>query len=169
MAKEIWDYLQLDDVTTAIAIISLMLTLAGIIWRLATERRCLRVRVVEYFYSEDGVYFVMLFENRSKLPISITQISLCTNVETDCVFLKTHIGSRRKKPFSDGNAVQIDYYTLPMPIPIQGLGAAGGYVLFDGPEHGLKRSAKSASFLIRTSRGRPYKMKLELPPALDRH
>lgn len=169
MVKAIWDYLSLDDVTTAVAFLSLLLSFSGIIWHLVTERRCLRVHVLEYFYSIEGVYFVMIFENRSRLPLSITQITLCEASEIDCKYLQTHIGSHRKKPFFDGEKLQIDYYTMPLPICLQGLGAAGGYVLFDAPEHGLRCSSRSANFLIRTSRGRPYKMKLELPPALDHH
>lgn len=146
-----------------ISVLALLLSLALAVHQLYFERKQLKVRIAKYFRNCENVHFLMVFENRSRLPISVTKITLCVGDGIDCEYLPKWIGSERETLFGGKSEARIDFYTLQVPISLHGLGAQSGYILFDGPLPDLPVGAKSVTFRVHTSRGRARKIELELP------
>lgn len=161
-----FEWLNSNGITAIIAALGFLLSLVTAIRQFILDRKAIHIRIVGYRYAPEMVKFVMVFENRSRLPISVTRIALISDAgkeqEIDCEYLCVLVGVDR---WTDQNSQEVvRRYNLPVPISLAGLQGCSGFVLFDSPSHGLTAESKSATFLIHTSRGNQRRMTLELPP-----
>lgn len=152
-----------------ISILAFLLSSILAIHQLYFERRQLKIRIVEAYRNSANVHFLMVFENRSRLPISITKISLCVGGGIECEHLPKMIGIERYAYFRDCPPKLAEIYSLEVPIVLQGLGALGGYILFDDPVPALPVDAKSATFLIQASRGSAKRIELDFQKGFGYH
>lgn len=152
-----------------ISILAFLLSSILTIHQLYFERRQLKIRIVKAYRNSDNVHFLMVFENRSRLPISITNITLCVGDGIECEHLPKLIGTERYRPFSDCPPILAEIYSLEVPIVLQGLGSLGGYILFDDPAPALPVDAKSATFLIQASRGNAKRIELDFQKGFGYH
>lgn len=154
------------NITLALSIFGAAGTLVTFISSYLTKRKNLKINITSATYRK-GLRWLLCditFENRSRLPIAITSISVTINNKTIepkpypcCVNSYTH---------RIGNEV-IDRkfeYNLKLPADIQQLGALSGHVLLDISPEVLENLSTPLTFVIRSTRGRVQK--IELSPNL---
>lgn len=175
--SDIWNYLCLDNVTTAITVVTFFLTAAQLLHSFFTCRKAITVRVLEFCPRDEAVYFLVSFENNSRLPIAITRIILDVDGGVDCIPISKWIGTNQRshtEHHNDGSVEKVVEwqnvrYTLSIPISLPGLGAVSGDVWFDVSQSSLPPVPKQLSFLVHTNRGRLRRMTLQLPEATRSH
>ena len=139
-----------------ISIIALTISVATILERLYTNRFKIVVKPIDshHMANKNFLYIFAIFENKSRLSISITRIRLVYNGKKfDCRFEPAMVKETTR---SNGNEVydRITTKTLPLPINIGALGAINGYLLFDVPE-GINITPDTPQlFEICTNRGK---------------
>ena len=122
-----------ENITLALSIFGSVGTLVTFISSYLTQRKNLKINIISCTYKRQlgRMILIVTFENRSRLPISVTSISAIMNGNILKPLRHPHcVGEYTKK---DGDEV-IDRkfeYDLRLPADIQQLSAVSGYILFD--------------------------------------
>lgn len=158
-----------------ISIAALVLSLLSWIRIALSERKNLKIHIKSFSSFAKGVdygdgikhdtflnVFYVIIENKSRLSISITGVSLLYKegiypCKYSPVFVKSvanrqgsHVLSYREK------------YSLEFPVNIASLAGVNGYLLFESPQQLLPVDAKQATFQVSTTRG-ALEVSLSLP------
>ena len=158
-----------DNITLALSIFGSIGTLLSWLFSITKNRKNIDIKIAGRRFSNNTNFLLvyMLFENRSSLPISITDIS----VQLDSTWYpceKVPIVALTETSRHNGEITsQHEHYTLPFPIFITGLGGTSGYVYFEFPESSLPLDATHLKFLVSTNRGKAIEKKLSLGRQLD--
>ena len=119
--------------------------------------------VLEFSANESTAYARLMITNKSRLPISITGISIVVSFQQcSCTALPKLFGTT----FRYTSAKLIDRsveYSTALPIHVPGLGGTTALVLFEELPQTVPRSSKYLTFVIYTNRGSPNEMTLPLP------
>lgn len=130
------------------------------IYNLVQQRKKVNVVIYGYDIERKVSMFYMSFQNQSRLPISITRISLVTDDRlVDCITIPMDvldIASTMK------STEQYCFFTEKIPIDIPSLGSVSGYIAFASNEPLLPPDATTVSLVIHTNRGSLGKRKLRL-------
>lgn len=150
-----------DNITLILAIWGALGSFASWVYTFASQRKNISVRIIENDITEACLFYI-LFENKSRLPIAITNISLLVDSkEVYCEPISTLAFEYTRR--SKGEVVErIQRYTLALPITLSSLGATSGYVYFDTAPDEQLLSSRSATLKIYTNRGKAFQKKLEL-------
>ena len=150
------------NITLALSIFGAVGTLVTFISSYLTKRKNLKINITSATYRKDLRWLLctITFENRSRLPIAITSISVTINDKTIepkpypcCVNSYTH---------RIGNEV-IDRkfeYNLNLPADIQQLSALSGHILLDIAPEVLENLSTPLTLAIHSTRGRIQKIEL---------
>lgn len=146
-----------------VAVASFLLSSSMWIHTLVTQRKSLNFKITEFKSYEGVTYFYLITENKSRLPISITNIRLylgenyydCSHVSN---FLWSNTTNITGKPIDTRR-----YYSLAMPIQITPLGSVGGYIFYTIPQAEMPKTSTHLSLSTQTNRGRAIQTTLELP------
>lgn len=154
----------IQKVTLVISILALALSLAMWIYTLITHRKKVDIKILMYRHHEKCPLFYVLFENKSRLPISFTRIALVTpnGKYLDCMPVSERVFTRvsRKK----GEVIdRRHFYSLPLPISLDSLGGLGGFVYFESDQLLFPTPPKSVTFLIHTNRGKKGVIRCQCP------
>lgn len=153
----------MDWITFGIAVAGFLMSLATWVKDFITQRKHIEGKVLNIKSYQSVTYIDLLIENRSRLPISITDISLflgdsayrCTPLPK---LILEHTKSRKGEVYE-----RTMKYSTPMPIQISNLGATTVVALFEGMKRLPPDDATHLNLSISTNRGSPVKMTLELP------
>lgn len=158
-----------NNITLFLSIFGSVGTLASWLFTLAKNRKNLNIQIVGRRFSDDANSLLLyaMFENKSRLPILITGIS----VQLDSIWYsceKIPLTTFTETTKCKGEILSHhEYQSLPLPIFITSLGGTSGYVYFAFPESSLPPDATHLNFLISTNRGKPIEKKLWLGHPLD--
>ena len=151
-----------DNITFALALLGSLGALTS--WSLVfvSQRKKIRISPLGFRSNSKGCFFLMMFENQSRLPISITRITLIDGENKfDCAPTPKVVIQKTRS-----HATEMVYrssdYSLSMPISIPSLGATSGYILFECDQPLLEGSATSAVFEVYTTRGKLKRISLSL-------
>jgi hypothetical protein len=159
--------LERENITFVIAVAGFAMSAASWVFTLVTQHKKIAITVSRWNCIEDVCFFYIGIENRSRLPISITKVELQTgDTWVTCTLHPEFIHSDTQHDSSGAVIASRVYYSLDMPIQIDSLGAACGYLLFQGPRQMLETTSTQATVRVSTNRGAAKKMKLRLPPSL---
>ena len=150
-------------VTFVIAVVAFVLSDTSWVHTAVTQRKSFSIKVYKAFSYEKLVLFIVAIENKSRLPISINEITLHYNdINAPCKRLPKRVYETTRR---QNNEIyeRKTYYSMEMPININALSSVTGYVLFDHLTQNLPSDAKKAVFAVGTNRGRRVKKTLELP------
>lgn len=156
-----------DNITLALSIFGSIGTVFTFIHTFITNRKTVNVRIIGHRFSDESLLIYMAFENNSRLPISITGISVSIEeitypcIEPPVIALETT--HRTGKTITSHH----EYKTLNLPINLSSLGGASGYVYFEIPEANSQNNAIQLMFSINSNRGLVIKKKLSLGHLLD--
>lgn len=158
-----------SNITLALSIFGSVGTLISFIFSVFKNRKNISIEIAGRRFSDkpSSLLVYILFENKSRLPISITNIS----VELDSVWYPCKkIPSIVLTETSMHKGIitsQHVHYSLPLPTFVTGLGATSGYIYFEFPESLLPPDATHLNFLISTNRGKAFEKRLPLGLQLD--
>lgn len=150
-----------DNITLALSIFGALGTVFTIISTFVLNRKNLSFNIASCTYRYEKLYINMTFINKSRQPISIFSIKLNANEKLyTSLPYPENVG---KYTLRDGNEVidRIFTYILPLPIDLQCLCAASGYISFDVPKEVLKNSSIPLTLLIQSTRGSVQKIELK--------
>ena len=151
-----------ENITLLLSIIGCVGTLITVITTITTHRKNLKAYIVKSVYNSDLRRLILnvVFENRSRLPIAITNLSLSINEETiECMPYPFSVGSYTNR---EGREVvnRIFTYNLDLPVDIQQLSAASGYVLFEIPQEYIQNPSTPLILLVSSTRGAVQRIEL---------
>ena len=151
-----------ENITLALSIFGSIGTLITLVSSYLTARKNLKITITTAVYREEQHLLVigLAFENRSRLPIAITSISLSSPIK-DYVPLKypRYVGEYIHKK---GNQIvdQKFTYNLQLPFGIQQLDASSGDILFDIPREDFQKLSTPLMLLVHSTRGCVQKTEL---------
>ena len=153
----------MDWTTFVIAVASLFLSILIWIKDLVSQRRKLLGRILVIESYADCIFFDLLLENRSRLPIAITQIELFINGKYNLCSQIPKIVSEHTRKKGHDVIERITKRSVQLPIQISGLGANESIILFENLKESLSIDATNLTIRVSTNRGRPFEMILPLP------
>ena len=151
------------QVTFVIAVIGFLLSLSSWIHAWTTQRKSLTVTAYEACSFANLVYFVVAIENNSRLPISVNKLTLhYEDIVAPCTMIPKRVLELTR---THGKEIveRKTHYSMDMPVNINALSSATGYILFENLPYDLPTDANKAVLVIGTNRGRKVKKILELP------
>lgn len=152
--------------------ITLLLSCIGVIGSFSswfyiwiTQRRNLAFRVLEN-HTTDSHLFYILFENRSRLPISITNIAIILNGKK--YYCQQAPSIALEESISSGKNIVYERkeYTAKLPIVLGSLCATSEYIFFDTPLSPEQTFATQVTLSICTNRGKEFQRTLPLSGVL---
>ena len=113
--------------------------------------------------SSKGILLYLCFANESRLPISLTKISLLH--DNDYIYCKPIPELVFQLTSMTGDTVtnKEKHYSLQIPINLDSLSASSGYLYFPLKQGIVLQNASALTFEVRTNRGETKQMTLELP------
>lgn len=149
--------------TLGISVFSFLISLSTWIYTFATQRKRFSVKVLFFRTSGFSAYMFLSIENKSRLPIAITNFSLLfdSGVTANCTPIPKEVISARDNQNRPIPGARKDSTALP--IQIASLGAAPCIVLFEDIPEEIPLSSMHLNLRISTNRGRIAKIKLQLP------
>lgn len=166
--EKLCSFISRDNITLILAVFGSFGTLINWISSFISNRRNLDIRIVGY--RQDAPHALLLymsFMNNSRLPISISDISIeIEGVRHSCQ--KIPITALEEEIRRNGHSLfHYVHKTMEFPISISGLNGTSGYAYFSFPEATLQSGATRLNFLISTNRGKAIETSLELGRHLD--
>lgn len=146
------------DIALWISVITFVMSAASWIRVFLVERRRLRFTVQLFKAREHTAYMVLMIENKSRMPIAISRISLKLNGKlADCTpFPAKVIGTKSAD-------VETSTYSAKIPIQLDGLSSTSCIVLFEDIPSEIPSLSTHLNFEVLTNRGRTVKKTLQLP------
>ncbi len=163
------NFITRDNVTLALAIFGSFGTLFSWLFVFLKNRKNLKIHIVGYRFSDDNhsLLIYAMFENRSRLPISITGIYVdIENILYSCEKIPI---TAFEETIRSGKEIisHREYRSMNLPISIPGLGGTSGYIYFEFPLVSVKPSSKHLNFQLLTNRGKIVQNSLPLGRFLD--
>lgn len=146
-----------------ISTISFFMSLTTWIRVFVTERKRLRFSV-QVFQSKGNIaYMSLMIENISRLPIAISQISLCQGgKKINCAPFPKEVITGTKKV--DGKIIEKPpKCSAALPIQLAGLSSTSCIVLFEGIPEEILPTSTHLNFEVSSNRGKATKISLPLP------
>ena len=159
----------MEIVTFVIAIAGFLLSLTSWIKDFVTQRVRLDVQITTAGRNEalSAIFCYFAIANRSRLPISITNIELSQpGTQIACVPVPKLVFEGLRKEGSYVVERRPEYSTA-MPVQIQSLGGVTVLAQFEHLPEKIPADATSLNLVICTNRGRPKRMTLPLPKDWD--
>lgn len=152
-----------ENITLALSIFGAVGTLITFVSGYIQNWKNLRIIISNATYNQN-LYMLLLsvtFENRSRLPIAVTTLSLFSKQNEilpfkypKCVEQYAH---RQGSEVVDRKFL----YNLNFPVDIQQLSAASGYVLFEISPEDFERFSTHLTLQVRSTRGSAQKIQLD--------
>ena len=148
-----------------VSVLSLLLSISNWIYLLVTQRRKLFLSVSQYHFDSEMVHFYLHVANGSRLPVSITRIRLLVGDKFfDCTRFPALVFEERFQ--SKGETyLHREHFSMPMPVSLDPLGAASGFVLVPLPQGSAPLPPTALTLEVSTNRGRPFRTTLSLDSA----
>ena len=148
-----------NNIPLLFSAIAILLSIINFVIWLYAHRVCLILRIEEGYKLTLGerklMHIRVVIENKSQLPIAITQLRLCQHDGSfvDASFEPEFV-KEKMRTFADGGKDSFVIRTTAIPINIQGLGAVGGWHQFLEPPFNPLKQGTNLRFELRTNRGR---------------
>lgn len=143
-----------ENITFILALIGSLGTIVNWLRLFIVNNKNFNIRPVAYRSKDNITLFYLLFENKSRMPISITELSVQINgVYYPCRYLPEIVTSSHR---TIGKEIvsSHDYFNIAFPVQLGALGATSGYVLFILPKDIQMPDSKTLTFLVTSNRGK---------------
>lgn len=150
-------------VTFLIAVAGFAMSMASWVHTFVTQRKKFDVEIVAAKSYADVTYLHLIIQNKSRLPVAITRISLLLNgMWFNCTPIPVMVSATERKRGSEV-IKRTEEYSTALPIQLSSLGATNCLVLFEGLPYLPSDDATHLTLSIYTNRGKAVKRSLELP------
>lgn len=113
--------------------------------------------------SSKGILLYLCFANESRLPISLTKISLLQGDDYISCKPIPELVFQLTSRTGDTITNKEKHYSLQIPINLDSLSASSGYLYFPLKQEIVLQNASALTFEVQTNRGETKQMTLELP------
>lgn len=153
-------YITFQNITFILGLIGSL----GTLWTFIASRKNLHIKIADMVYRTDIQTFiiVIIFENRSRLPISITEITLSAG-ENELYF--EPFPRCVSEYFHKKRAEVVDkkfLYNLSLPVSLSQLGAESGHLLLDISQEDFEKLPTQLTLKVHSTRGRVQKKQLSV-------
>lgn len=162
MENELKEILTRENITLALSIFGTLGSLFTFLSAFLTKRKNLKISIKSATYNPkfNSLAIIFCFENRSRLPIAVTSVSIESDVN---IKLNPHPNYVGKCNYKDNGTI-VDWhfeFDLKFPVDIAQLSACSGFVLFDISPDALQSLSTSLNFRVHSTRGRAQKIELK--------
>lgn len=149
-----------ENITFALAVFGSVGTLLSWICTICANRKNIGVQISKAYFCNNTVLTHIIIDNKSRLPITITQISLISDKSNYACF---NIQTRIYNGVTKQNDVILDTKTIispKFPIEIGSLGGTSCYPFFELPPEDFEKLSTDLTLQFHTNRGMIKKKKL---------
>lgn len=153
-------YITYQNITFVLGLIGSL----GTAWTFITSRKNLHINITDMVYRTDINTFVIVvvFENRSRSPISITDITLFAE-ENEISFAPYPRCVAEYEHLHGEEVVDRKFlYNLVFPLPLSQLGAVSGSLLLDISQEDFEKLPTQLILKVRSTRGLVQKKRLNV-------
>ncbi len=162
MNDTIRELLTRNNITLALSIFGALGSFFTFINAFLTKRKNLKISIKSATYKPklNSLAIIFCFENRSRLPIAITSVSIESNVN---IKLNPHPNYVGHCSYKENEEIVHRYFEfdLKFPVDIAQLSACSGFVLFDISQDVLQSLSTSLIFQVHSTRGQAQKIELK--------
>lgn len=151
-------YITFQNITFVLGLIGSL----GTTWNFITSRKKLRIKVTDMIYRTDIHTFIIVitFENRSRLPITITNITLSV-VKNELSFEPFPRCVSEYFHMNGSEVVDRKFlYNLSLPVSLPQLGAESGHLLLDISQEDFEKLPTQLTLKVHSTRGLVQKKQL---------
>lgn len=148
-----------NNITFALA----LLGSAGTAYTFISQRRKISLSIHYYSYKNRSLLMYVSFTNCSRLPISITNVSIVQNdICYPCVYIPAKVLDYAHR-IGKGTVGYKEIMSIQFPVYLSALAGSSGYLYFDTLPDTYPDAPKEVTLEVSTSRGRAKRMKLSVP------
>ena len=156
----------MEILTFILALIGSLGTAYTVIMTFYWHRISIDFNIVEYCPAKDSLIVYMSFTNKSRLPVSITDVRIwsdctpysCTHTPEIVKFVTRTLGKTQ--------TFQEAIHSLPLPINLPSLSGTSGFLYFQIPQGTFECDSKSLTVELSTNRHWTLKKTLSLQKSL---
>lgn len=152
--------------TLFLAIIGSLGTAYSALMTFYWNRVSIDCNVVEYVPTKDSLIVYMSFTNRSRLPISITDIRIWNRCVLYSCIHTPEIVKTFERSLNNRQTYQEAIHSTPLPINLPSLSGSSGYVYFLFPQENFEVDSMSLTVELSTNRHLTLKKTLSLEKSL---
>ena len=151
-----------DTITTILAIFGAIGSLYTFISTFIVNRPHVDIEIEESVPAKDSLILYISLCNKSRLPISITDITIWNNgIQYSCCHVPEIVSFFNRK-LNNKEIYNEAIKTLPFPITLSSLAGTSGYLYFVFPLQNFETSPKSLTFEVSTNRFHKLEKTFEL-------
>lgn len=149
-----------DNITLAIALFGALGTVISGILNFIHSRKRFSLQIVKICYLKEYIVVYIAIQNKSRLPISINDISLIIGKEK---YTGNSIPPHSLRYIDPTTDIPTDreHFTIQFPLNLGALAGASGYMRLDVPEEVSQKLPTHLIFQVATNRGNSVQKKLE--------
>lgn len=161
-----WLICNWDSIVDFMAIAGFVLSFLIAIFTAISQRRNFKIKIFTYCHTRNRHFFFAAIDNKSRLPISITQVAIISDKKKFyCRMIpKKVIGS---DPIRETNKETRELVNLPIPIQLDGLCSTSGFLVIEDEKQELPTLSTPVKLEVSSNRGSLLKIELELGQVLD--
>lgn len=158
--------MDLQVITSVLAIIGSIGTIYTFLTNFILNRPHINIELIEYNETKDSLVLYLSIYNFSRLPISITDVTVWNNgIPYSCSHVPQIVCLLTRK--NNQNEIYHEAIkSLTLPINLSSLAGTSGYFYFVFPLKNHKIDSKSLTLEVSTNRSRKFQKTLELLPNL---
>lgn len=153
-------------VSTVISVLAFLMSLGSWVYTFIHQRRRLNVTLEAHQLLPKSLVLLLIFENKSRLPISITRISLLAGTEMLHSIPQSVAFFMTVKNQGRPNEEKKEYCSTEQPINLGSLGAQSAYVFFRDYRQTLPEVPTRLTLELCTNRGKAIQTTLPRPDLL---
>lgn len=152
----------LDTITLILALIGSLGTAYSVVMTFFWHRVSIECTVAEYCPTKAALVLYVSFVNHSRLPVSITDISVWNNcILYSCVHTP-EVVKTVSRSLNGSQTFQQPIFSSPLPINIPSLSGTSGYVYFLFPQENFEADSTSLTVELSTNRHLTLRKRLSL-------
>lgn len=156
----------MDLFTFILALIGSAGTAYSVLMSFYWNRVSIDYKIIEYCPTRESLIVYMSFNNLSRLPVTITNISVWNmGAMYSCTHVPTVVKTVSKK-IGENQIYNEPIFSSPLPINLPSLSGTSGYVYFLFPQENFRVASKSLTVELSTNRHRTLKKILPLDESL---
>lgn len=155
-----------ENITLAIALFGAIGTALSGILNFFHSRKRISIQIIKICRLKDFIIAYIAIQNKSRLPISINDISLIINKEK---YTGNSVPPHSLRHTNSTTDIPTDreHFTMQFPVNLGALAGASGYIRLDVPEEVSQTLSTHLIFQVATNRGSSIRKKLEREQWID--
>lgn len=152
-------YLTRENITLAIALFGALGNIINWIMNYYSFQRKITIHINKISHFGNAVVAYVTIQNKSRLPISINDISLKTNGKIYTGFHIPQLTLKIKRRTGDTITAEREYSCMTFPVNLGSLSGVSGYLFLDTSKEDSETLSTLLTFEVSTNRGNSFETK----------